>query len=436
MNKVHFITLGCSKNDVDTSTMVSYLNAEKYELTQDPTDADAIIVNTCGFIDSAKEQSIQAILESAKLKEKKLKKLIMAGCLAERYAEELIEAMPEVDGIIGTGSFQDVESVLDRAFDGDRPIDLKDVNSAETPVTFKKNPAATEYVRISEGCNNNCSYCIIPKLRGRNKSRAMEDIYQEVAYLTGHGTKEIILIAQNSTDYGIDLYGDFKLLELIQKLTAIESLKWLRILYLYPDTFSDELVNEFKTNEKLLNYVDIPLQHISNRVLKVMNRKTSKEDIIQLITKLKTNVPNICIRSTFIVGFPTETDEEFQELLDFISAYKLNRVGAFAYSREEGTASYDMAQVEDSVKMERLDELMALQQDISAELLASVVGSTLDILVEEKIEDELYRGRSYLDAPDIDGDVYVKASDELQPGELYPVLITGATEFDLEGRLI
>lgn len=438
MNKVHFITLGCSKNDIDTTTMKSNLNSESYEITTSPNDANVIVVNTCGFIESAKEESINTILEAAKLKENgNLKKLVLAGCLAQRYSKELMEEIPEVDGIIGTGSFKDINSVINSAFEGDRKVILEDFNKYTQDINYKSDVQVTEYVRIAEGCNNNCSYCIIPKLRGRNKSRPIKDIVKEVEYLTKNGTREIILIAQNSTDYGIDLYKEYKLQDLIKELSKITLLKWIRILYLYPDNFTDGLINEFKTNPKLLKYVDIPMQHISDNVLKRMNRRTSKKQIENLINQLRSNVPKIAIRTTFIVGFPGETEEDFDELVSFLEKYKLDRVGAFAYSREEDTVAYSMDnQIDEDLKNERLSSVMDIQQEISSEIMSKKIGSVLEILIEEKISEGMYLGRSYLDAPEIDGNIYISSKNNLEVGCFYTVKILNSLEFDLEGEVI
>lgn len=438
MNKVHFITLGCSKNDVDTATMKSNLNSQNYEITNNPEEADVIVVNTCGFIEAAKEESINTILEAATLKTTgKLNKLVLAGCLAQRYSDDLIKEIPEIDGIIGTGSFKDVNEVIDSTLLGEKAISIKDFNDYEQQINYKKDVMVSEYVRISEGCNNNCSYCIIPKLRGRNKSRKMEDIVEEVKYLTENGTREIILIAQNTTDYGIDLYGEYRLTELIRELSKIDDLKWIRILYLYPDHFTDELVEEFKNNEKLLKYVDIPIQHVSNEVLKKMNRNTSKEHITKLINELRNSIPNLTIRSTFIVGFPSETESDFEELIDFIKTYKLDRVGAFKYSREEDTKAYYMKdQVDEDIKTERLDKLMEVQQDISTDIMSTKIGKVFEVLIEEEIDDNYYIARSYMDAPEIDGNIYVSSEKKLENGSFQNVIINNSLEFDLEGEIL
>lgn len=438
LNRVHFITLGCSKNDIDTTTMQAFLNDEDFMLTNASDEADIIVINTCGFIEAAKEESINVILETAELKKTgNLKKLVLAGCLAQRYSDELMEEIPEVDGIIGTGSFKDINSVMSSILNGNKTKVLEDFNQYEQVINHKPKVEITEYVKIAEGCNNNCSYCIIPQLRGRNKSRPMEDIVEEVEYLTENGTREIILIAQNSTDYGIDLYNEYKLSELIKKLTKIDKLKWIRILYLYPDHFTDELIEEFKNNTKLLNYADIPLQHISDRILNKMNRKTTKSDIENLMVKLKNEVPDMTIRSTFIVGFPSETEEEFNELLEFLEKFKLDRVGAFSYSREEDTKAYYMKdQIDEDEKNNRLSRLMDIQQEISSELMLNKIGSQLEVLIEEKLSDNLYSGRSYMDSPDVDGNIFINSNAPINIGEFYTVKITNSMEFDLEGELI
>lgn len=442
MNSVNFVTLGCSKNEVDTSLMKSVLNEKKYEVTEDVREAKIIIVNTCGFIDSAKEESIETILEAAKFKDQefgKCEKLILAGCLAQRYPEDLLEAMPEVDGILGTGNIKDINTFLDEILEDTKVIKADNIND-EYLEGYKKDReyiSKTEYVKISEGCNNNCTYCIIPKLRGKNRSRNIEDILDEINYLADNGTEEIILIAQNTTDYGIDNYKEYKLHELINKISKIEKIKWIRVMYLYPDNFTKDLIKEFKNNDKLVKYVDIPLQHVNNHVLKNMNRKTNKEDISYLISKLREDVEEIVIRTTFIVGFPGETEEDFEELLDFIKDNPLDKVGAFKYSKEEDTKAYSMEeQIDEDIKEDRLNRLMEEQQVISERLLEKNIGKILDIIIEEKASDETYIGRSYMDSPEIDGIVYVNTEKELEIGSFVKVKIDETLEYDLIGEII
>lgn len=438
MNNVHIVTLGCSKNDVDSSMMYSLLDKDKYKMVENPNEADILIVNTCGFIDAAKEESIDTILESVEYKnEGRCKKVLLSGCLAQRYPEELIKEIPEIDGIIGTGNIEYINELLDRSLSGDLFVKTDNLNSAYLEGIRKEKVNTTEYVKISEGCNNNCSYCIIPSLRGKNRSRKIEDVYKEVEYLVSKGAREIILIAQNTTDYGIDLYSKYSLANLIREISKIEELKWIRVLYLYPDHFTDDLIEEFKNNDKLVNYVDMPLQHISDDVLKNMNRKTSKDHIIKTLKNLRKSVPDIVIRTTFIVGFPGENQEDFDQLVDFIEDIKFDKLGVFEYSREDGTraASLD-EQIPDNIKEERKNEIMAIQSDISGEILSKNLGKTFEVLIEEKIDDNNYVGRTYMDSPEIDGVTYVQSDKELEIGDFVQVEIIDSLDYDLVGELI
>ena len=438
MNNVHIVTLGCSKNDVDSSMMYSLLDKDKYKMVENPNEADILIVNTCGFIDAAKEESIDTILESVEYKnEGRCKKVLLSGCLAQRYPEELIKEIPEIDGIIGTGNIEYINELLDRSLSGDLFVKTDNLNSAYLEGIRKEKVNTTEYVKISEGCNNNCSYCIIPSLRGKNRSRKIEDVYNEAEYLVSKGAREIILIAQNTTDYGIDLYSKYSLANLIREISKIEELKWIRVLYLYPDHFTDDLIEEFKNNDKLVNYVDMPLQHISDNVLKNMNRKTSKDHIIKTLKNLRKSVPDIVIRTTFIVGFPGENQEDFDQLVDFIEDIKFDKLGVFEYSREEGTraASLD-EQISDNIKEERKKEIMAIQSDISGEILSKNLGKTFEVLIEEKIDENNYVGRTYMDSPEIDGVTYVQSDKELEIGDFVQVEIIDSLDYDLVGELI
>lgn len=438
MNNVHIVTLGCSKNDVDSSMMYSLLDKNKYQMVNEPSQADILIVNTCGFIDAAKEESIDTILESVEYKnEGRCKKVLLSGCLAQRYPEELIKEIPEIDGIIGTGNIEYINELLDRSLAGDLFIKTDNLNSAYIEGIRKEEVNTTEYVKISEGCNNNCSYCIIPSLRGKNRSRKIEDIYSEVEYLVSKGAREIILIAQNTTDYGIDLYSKYSLAKLIKEISKIEDLKWIRVLYLYPDHFTEELIEEFKNNDKLVNYVDMPLQHISDDVLKKMNRKTSKEHIIKTLKNLRKSVPDIVIRTTFIVGFPGESDDDFNQLVDFIKDIKFDKLGVFEYSKEEDTwaASLD-EQIPDSIKEERKNEIMAIQSEISAEILTKKIGKRLETLIEEEVDEENYVGRTYMDSPEIDGVTYVHSAKNLEIGSFVQVDVVDSLDYDLVGEII
>ena len=418
--------------------MYSLLDKNKYQMVNEPSQADILIVNTCGFIDAAKEESIDTILESVEYKnEGRCKKVLLSGCLAQRYPEELIKEIPEIDGIIGTGNIDYINELLDRSLAGDLFIKTDNLNSAYIEGVRKEVVKTTEYVKISEGCNNNCSYCIIPSLRGKNRSRKIEDIYSEVEYLVSKGAREIILIAQNTTDYGIDLYSKYSLAKLIKEISKIEDLKWIRVLYLYPDHFTEELIEEFKNNDKLVNYVDMPLQHISDDVLKRMNRKTSKDHIIKTLKNLRKSVPDIVIRTTFIVGFPGESDDDFNQLVDFIEDIKFDKLGVFEYSKEEDTraASLD-EQIPDSIKEERKNEIMAIQSEISAEILTKKIGKKLEVIIEEEVDEENYVGRTYMDSPEIDGVTYVHSAKNLEMGSFVQIDVVDSLDYDLVGEII
>ena len=437
MKKVSIVTLGCSKNDIDSGQMRGVLDESRFLFTDQVTDAEVIVVNTCGFIDAAKEESIDTILDLAKLKESgKLETLLLAGCLAQRYPDELLESIPEADGILGPGHIRSINEAIEQAENHEKPIFAASLENDYIEEARREEVSVTEYVKISEGCNNRCAYCIIPFLKGNNRSRTMEHILDEIRHLVERGTREVILIGQNSTDYGIDLYGRYALVDLLKALRDIEDLRWVRILYAYPDHFDDALIDEMKNNPKILPYIDIPIQHVADPVLKGMNRKTDRRAIESLITRLRSAMPDIAIRSTFLLGFPGETDEDFQEVLDFLEDYPLERAGAFAYSREEGTPAAAMAdQVADDVKEARVDAFMAAQMDQSERLMEKQVGRTLEVLVTE-ITEEGAIGRSYLDAPDIDGMVSIYTDENLAVGDFIKVEITESTAYDLGGDYI
>lgn len=432
IKKIYFLTLGCAKNEVDTSVMEGILQDHAYDIVDDPLEADAIFVNTCGFIESAKEESIDWILQLAKLKEEgQLQKLYLTGCLAQRYPEELKREIPEIDGILGPGYISRIADYLDSGQDG---FFTEEISTDYTEGKRKLHTGVTTYVKIAEGCNNRCSYCIIPYLRGNNRSRKIEDIVEEVKDLVGQGTREVILVAQNSTDYGIDLYGHYALADLLRELVKIQDLKWIRILYAYPDHFTEDLIDLMAKEEKILPYLDMPLQHASNKILRAMNRKSSRESLEDLIGKLKARIDHLVLRSTFIVGFPGEEEEDVQELLDFIEKIGFDRLGVFTYSREENTKAYTMeGQVPEEEKEKRLQKVMAAQRSISESRLKKQVGRVLDILIEEKLDDGHYLGRSYLDIPEVDGQVYVESTSPLDIGGFYPVKIQETTDYDMEG---
>ncbi|MCQ4921738.1 30S ribosomal protein S12 methylthiotransferase RimO [Tissierella carlieri] len=439
LRKIYIVTLGCSKNEIDSELMISIMKDNNYEVADTLDEADIIIVNTCGFIEKAKEESIETIWEMTRYKnEGNCKYLILAGCLAQRYSQELMDEIPDIDAIIGTGNIRDISSVvkeLDLKSEKIKKIDNIDTDYLEDIKRINFN--TTEYVRISEGCDNFCTYCIIPKLRGKHRSRQMEDIIKEVKYLAANGVKEIILIGQNTSDYGIDLYGEYSLYKLLDELNSIDSISWIRILYLYPDNFDNNLINSIKNNQKVVKYVDIPLQHISDNVLKKMNRRTSKEDITSLINKLRKEIPEIVIRTTFIVGFPGETDDDFNELLSFIKDTRFERLGVFTYSKEEDTPAYSLPnQVPEEIKEYRRDKIMEAQKDISEDIMMSKVGKIFDVLVEEYSEGDTYIGRAYMDSPEIDGVVYINSMEEIELGNFAEVKITDYLEYDLIGEVI
>lgn len=439
MNKknVSIVTLGCSKNEVDSEIMQSVLDKNYFDYTKDVEDADVIIVNTCGFIEAAKEESIDTIIEMAQYKEVgNCKHLILAGCLAQRYSDELIKEIPEVDAIMGTGNIKDLNNILNNLNSDSKIIQVDNVDNDYLEGVKRDVKSPYAYIRISEGCDNLCTYCIIPQLRGKHRSRKMEDIIKEANDLVENGVREIIVIAQNTSDYGIDLYGEYSLYKLLDEMSKIEELYLIRLLYLYPDNIDDKLINTIKSNDKIAKYVDIPLQHAADNVLKLMNRRTSKDAIRYIIDRLRMDVPEIVIRTTFIVGFPGETESDFQELYDFIKEIKFDKLGVFTYSKEESTPAFTLPnQVDEKIKEKRRDALMELQLKISEELMSKKVGKTYQVMIEEFAEENLYVGRSYMDAPEIDGVVYVRSNEELYVGDIVSVDITEYLEYDLLGEL-
>ena len=439
MKNIAIVTLGCAKNEIDSELMMGILKANNFRITNSLYEADIIIVNTCGFIDAAKEESIETIWEMTRYKEEgKCKYIILAGCLAERYYKELLEEIDEVDGIIGTGNIKDIANLINKLEDGESDIVYtKNINEAYLEDVQRQNFRKTEYVKISEGCNNFCTYCIIPKLRGKYRSRKIEDIVKEVEYLVSNGVREVILIGKNTADYGIDIYGKYKLSTLLDRLNKIEQLKWIRILYLYPDHLDEKLIESIKNNDKVLKYLDIPLQHVNNDILRRMNRKTTKEKITKLINTLRKEIPDIIIRTTFIVGFPGEDEEKFNELYEFIKEVKLDRVGVFTYSREEGTPAYNFEkQVSEEVKNYRRDKIMQLQSHISYELNKEKIGKIYEVLIEDIENEGLYVGRTYMDSPDIDGVFYVKTDEKLKIGQFVKAKATDCLEYDLIGEIV
>lgn len=428
--KIGFVSLGCAKNLIDSENMMAMLKSEGHEIVPDPRQAEAIVVNTCGFIASAKEESIQTIFEMAKYKEKGLKKLIVCGCLAQRYQEALEQEIPEVDAII---PIRDYDKLADRL----RPLlgegDQSLISKSERVLTG--NPWQA-YIKISDGCSNHCAYCAIPLIRGEQKSRTIEDIVKEATFLASIGVKELTLIAQDTTKYGLDNYGEYKLGDLIRAINQIPGFHWIRILYMYPDEIVDDVLDAMKESKKVVPYFDIPTQHASTRMLKRMNRRSSHEEVKAITDKIRKMFPNATLRTTLIVGFPGETQEDFDEMMDFVKEIQWDRMGAFTYSQEEDTPAYDMdGQVPQEIMDERLAQLMQVQEQISFEKNKAKIGSIVEVLVEEREAlTGCYRGRSQADAPDeVDGQVIFTADKDIPMGSFVRVKVTDARDYDLMG---
>ncbi len=436
--KVGFVSLGCPKNLTDTETMAGIL-AGKCEIIADPSEADIIIVNTCGFIESAKEESINTIIEMGQYKEDgQLKKLVVTGCLAQRYTEEILSDLPEVDAVVGTGSYYEIAEIIDELESGEKVVRKNNID-AEIPENLPRKTATlphTAYLKIADGCNNKCTYCIIPKLRGKYRSRTIENIVNEAKILAERGASELILIAQDTTMYGIDLYKKLMLPELIRKISEIDGIKWIRLHYCYPEIVTDELISEMAENDKVCKYIDIPFQHASDDVLKRMGRKSTYQKCRELIKKLREKMPDITIRSTFITGFPGETKQDFNILKDFILESEFERVGIFEFSPEEDTPAAEMdGQIDGEIKKARRNELMALQSRISLRKNKSKIGKELLVLCEEELEPGIYEGRSGGDSPEIDNKIIFKGKN-IHAGEYIYVRITSVTEYDLEGEAV
>ncbi len=441
MKKVYMHSLGCSKNLVDSENMLGILRNKGFKTTDYADKADYIIINTCSFISDAQQESVNAILAAADVKNEANNnaKIIVTGCLAQRFGEELSKEIPEVDIIVGTSGFDKIDEYIEK-YESSKQL-VVDTNMKELDEDNLPRNSLTEnwyaYLKIAEGCSNNCTYCVIPQLRGPYKSRKIEKIIEEASILVQQGAKEIIIIAQDTSKYGLDLYGERKLHEVVRKVSEIDGVQWIRIHYLYPEDIYDELINEFKNNDKLLNYFDIPLQHINDRILRRMNRNTNRQQIIDLINKIRNEVEGAVIRTSLITGFPGETEEEHEELLKFLEKYKLDRVGVFQYSREEHTPAYRLPdQVDDDIKQRRQDDLMELQVGISYENNMAKIGNTYDVLIEEKDVENIYVGRTYMDSIDIDGVVYVTSDKKLKLGNIYRVKINDALEYDLMGDVV
>ena len=438
--KIGMVSLGCPKNLVDSEVMLGLIREKQLEITNDPAEADLIIVNTCGFIESAKEESINTVLQMAEYKQNgSCKYLVMTGCLGQRYADELFESMPEVDAIVGTDSFTDIGWVIDQVMAGKRLKHLQKLESKNVamPPRMLTTPSYMAYLKIAEGCDNCCSYCIIPQLRGPYTSRPYAEVLAEAKALADSGIKELIVVAQDTTRYGEDTTGKLLLPQLLHDLNALEGIEWIRVMYLYPNNFTDELIEAFATLDKVCKYIDIPLQHASDRLLDSMNRFDTREQVETLLNKLRTRIPGITIRTTFIVGFPGETEEDFAELLDFVEKQRFENAGVFQYSQEEGTVAGAMEnQIAPEIKENRYHELMAVQAGISEEIHQEREDVELDVLVEGFDEDNLAYGRSTHEAPDIDGTIFIENAEGLKVGDMVRVRILQGFTYEMVAERI
>ena len=439
--KILFISLGCDKNLVDTEVMLGLLASRGYEMTDDERQADIIVINTCCFIHDAKEESIQNILEMAEYKKSgQVKVLIVTGCLAQRYRQEILDEIPEVDEVLGTTAYDKILDAVDRALEGEQGIILSDLNAL--PVSGAKRLVTTgghfAYLKIAEGCDKHCTYCIIPKIRGNFRSVPMERLIKEAKELAEQGVKELILVAQETTLYGKDLYGEKCLHRLVEELCKIAGIRWIRILYCYPEEITDELIEVIKKEPKVCHYLDLPIQHASDSILKRMGRRTSKQELADIVKKLRKEIPDICLRTTLITGFPGETEDQHEELMQFVDEMEFDRLGVFTYSPEEDTPAAVMPdQIAEEVKEERQADLMELQQEIAFDNAENMIGREMLVMIEGKVADEnAYVGRTYRDAPNVDGLIFINTEEELISGDFAKVKITGALEYDLIGELL
>lgn len=438
---VLFISLGCDKNLVDTEVMLGLLAKKGYQMIDDETQADVIVINTCCFIHDAKEESIQTILEMAEYKKTgPLKALVVTGCLAQRYQDEIVKEIPEVDAVLGTTSYDKIVEAIDQALEGKVSIELTDVDAL--PQVDAKRLVTTgghyAYLKIAEGCDKHCTYCIIPKIRGNYRSVPMEQLIKEAEELAAQGVKELILVAQETTLYGKDIYGEKSLHKLLRELCKIKGIRWIRILYCYPEEINDDLIRVMKEKSKICHYLDLPIQHANDDILKRMGRRTSKEQLITIIEKLREEIPDITLRTTLITGFPGETKEQHEELMEFVDQMEFDRLGVFTYSPEEDTPAAGMPdQIPEEVKAERQAEIMELQQDIAFDMAEDMIGREVLVMIEGKVADEnAYVGRTYKDAPNVDGLIFVNTDEELMSGDFARVKVTGALEYDLIGELM
>ena len=439
--KILFISLGCDKNLVDTEVMLGLLASRGYEMTDDETEADVIVINTCCFIHDAKEESIQNILEMAEYKKSgRAKALIVTGCLAQRYRQEILDEIPEVDEVLGTTAYDKILDAVDAALAGKQEVMLSDIDALPLPDTKRLVTTGGHfaYLKIAEGCDKHCTYCIIPKIRGNFRSVPMERLVKEAEGLAEQGVKELILVAQETTLYGKDLYGEKSLHVLLRELAKISGIRWIRILYCYPEEITDELIQVMKEEPKVCHYLDLPIQHANDEILKRMGRRTSKQELVDIIGKLRREIPDICLRTTLITGFPGETKEQHEELMDFVDEMEFDRLGVFTYSPEEDTPAAVMPdQIDEEVKEARQAELMELQQDIAFDNAQDMVGREVLVMIEGKVADEnAYVGRTYRDAPNVDGLIFINTDEELLSGDFARVKVTGAVDYDLIGELL
>lgn len=439
--KILFISLGCDKNLVDSEVMLGLLASRGYEMIDDEQEADIIVVNTCCFIHDAKQESVDNILEMAEYKKTgKLKALIVTGCLAERYRQEIIDEIPEVDAVLGTTAYDKILDAVDEALEGKHFLEMEDLQAL--PVVDTKRQITTgghfAYMKIAEGCDKHCTYCIIPKIRGTYRSVPMEQLIKEAEELAAQGVKELILVAQETTLYGKDLYGEKSLHKLLKELCKVSGIQWIRILYCYPEEITDELIQVIKEEPKICHYLDLPIQHANDEILKRMGRRTSKQELIDIVTKLRKEIPDICLRTTLITGFPGETEEQHQELVAFVDEMEFDRLGVFTYSPEENTPAAEMPdQIPEEVKEDRQAELMELQQEIAFDLAEDMIDREVLVMIEGKVADEnAYVGRTYRDAPNVDGLIFINTDEELMSGDFAKVKVTGAMEYDLIGELM
>ncbi len=439
--KIFFASLGCDKNLVDSEKMLGLLDEAGHIIIDDENDADIIIVNTCSFIHDAMEESINSIIEYGRLKnEGKLKALIVTGCLSQRFSNEFSEELPEVDAVIGTNSYDEIVKAINDVLSGNNNNYY--IDSLDKLVNPKKRLLSTgghfAYLKIAEGCNKRCTYCIIPTLRGNYRSVPMEDVISEARELVSMGVKEIILVAQETTVYGMDIYKKKMLPELLDRLQEIEELKWIRLLYCYPEEIDDNLITSIKRNNKVCHYIDMPIQHCSDTILKAMGRKTDLNSLNNIINKLRSEIPDIAIRTTLIAGFPGETEKDYNELLEFVRNNQFERLGVFSYSREEGTPAFLMDnQIDDDIKDSRRDKIMEIQKEISCSNNKKVIGHEFDVFIEGKlVDDDVYIGRTYMDAPDVDGLFFVKSENALNSGDFVRGKVTSFNEYDLIGEIV